>query len=91
MLYDEVKCEYIFHRYARKLFVKGFKKDLEDDDLYDVIKQCKSRKWGDRIEQAYNSKGTHSKYSTIKIIWEIFGLRYIGLGFINLLWTLVSK
>lgn len=81
----------LFFRYTRKLFAKGFKKDLEDDDLFEVIKQCNSKRWGDKMERAYKSEETKTKPSTIRVLWGIFGIRYIGLGLINLLWTLVSR
>lgn len=78
-------------RYSRKLFVKGFKKDLEDDDLYEVIKPCKSKRWGDKMEHAYKAQEAKTNPSTVRVLWDIFGLRYIGLGLINLFWTLISK
>lgn len=78
-------------RYTRKLFLKGFKKDLEDDDLYDVIKGCKSKRWGDKMEHAYKAHENKEKLSTLRILWSIFGLRYVGLGLIHLLWTLISR
>lgn len=81
---------YFVFRYTRKLFFKGFKKDLEEDDLYEVTKQCKSKRWGDKMEHAYKMQGKE-KPSTVRILWSIFGLRYIGLGLINLFWTLISK
>ncbi|CAG9817751.1 unnamed protein product [Phaedon cochleariae] len=35
--------------YTRRLFFRGFIQDLEEDDIYEVIKTCKSKNCGDSI------------------------------------------
>ncbi|CAG9831833.1 unnamed protein product [Diabrotica balteata] len=74
--------------YTGKLFTRGFKQDLEDDDLYDVIKKCRSKKCTDKLEHQYNSrsktKDSEKKVSIFKIIWHMYGLRYILLGLFHM-------
>ncbi|KAG5862753.1 hypothetical protein JTB14_008154 [Gonioctena quinquepunctata] len=77
--------------YTRGVLTRGFKKDLEDDDLCDVIKACKSQKCADKLEHAFQAEGRRSKPSTYRIIWNCYGIKYIGLGVISLMMRLLTE
>uniref|UniRef100_A0A0U9HY72 Putative ABCC protein n=1 Tax=Chrysomela populi TaxID=154003 RepID=A0A0U9HY72_CHRPP len=78
--------------YTRKLFRSGFKKDLEDDDLYEVIKQCRSKKCADHLEAAFKAEGhKRSHASVFRVIWNCYGIRYLILGVCNLSWKLIHS
>ncbi|CAH1100451.1 unnamed protein product [Psylliodes chrysocephalus] len=78
----------IFFGYTCPLFVRGFRKELEDDDLYDVIGKCRSKKCADRLEHAYFSKvkikEPGKKVSILRIIWNLYGLQYVALGLFHM-------
>ncbi|XP_074030611.1 ATP-binding cassette subfamily C member 4 [Leptinotarsa decemlineata] len=76
--------------YTRKIFTSGFKKDLEDDDLYDIIRNCKSRKCADKLEHSLKHETRRSKPSTYRALWNCYGIKYICLGIISLLMHLVG-
>ncbi|XP_074030609.1 ATP-binding cassette subfamily C member 4 [Leptinotarsa decemlineata] len=75
--------------YTRKIFSSGFKKDLEDDDLYNVTRDCKSRKCADKLEHSLKNEQRRSKPSTYRAMWHTYGIKYISLGIINLIMHLV--
>nr|XP_023023881.1 multidrug resistance-associated protein 4-like [Leptinotarsa decemlineata] len=75
--------------YTRKIFSSGFKKDLEDDDLYNVTRDCKSRKCADKLEHSLKNEQRRSKPSTYRAMWHTYGIKYISLGLINLIMHLV--
>ncbi|CAG9817571.1 unnamed protein product [Phaedon cochleariae] len=78
--------------YTRKLFKAGFRKDLEDDDLYEVIKQCQSKKCADKLESAFKAEGNkNSNTSVFRVIWNCYGIRYLILGLCNLSWKLIHS
>nr|CAH7736267.1 unnamed protein product [Callosobruchus chinensis] len=78
----------IIFGYTGTLFAKGFKKDLEDDDLYEVVKCCQSKRCADRLEHAYKAGGKRKRRNVYKIMWDTYGIRYIILGIFNLIWKL---
>lgn len=76
----------LFLRYTIPLFRKGFKKDLEEDDLYEVIKTCRSKDLGDKLELQYEiDKKHHKKPSLVRALWGVFGKTYIWLGIAQLI------
>ncbi|XP_056648204.1 ATP-binding cassette sub-family C member 4-like [Diorhabda sublineata] len=78
--------------YSGKIFAKGFKKDLEDDDLYQVIEKCRSQTCTDQLEDRYFSRDSTqpgTKASIFKVILKLYGFRYFGLGLIHMTWRLL--
>ncbi|KAL7034207.1 hypothetical protein ACKWTF_007899 [Chironomus riparius] len=71
------------------LFKKGYKKDLEVEDLYKPLKCDESEKLGDRLEKNWNrqiNKSNSKRPSLIKAITKTFWREYLVLGvyeFIN--------
>ncbi|KAJ8927841.1 hypothetical protein NQ314_019643 [Rhamnusium bicolor] len=77
--------------YTGKLFTKAFKKDLEEDDLYEVIKSCRSKKCGDKLEKQFNIERQKEKPSTVRLIWKCYGTTYLFLGSLHLCFRLVNS
>lgn len=76
----------LFSRYTIPLFKRGFKKDLEEDDLYEVIKTCRSKDLGDKLELQYEiDKKHHKNPSLVRALWGVFGKTYIWLGIAQLI------
>jgi ATP-binding cassette subfamily C (CFTR/MRP) protein 4 len=68
-------------RYALKLFKKGFKKDLEVTDLYEVLPDYRSKKLGDSLEDQWeNQKAVRQNLSVSRLLWTCYGPSYILLG-----------
>ncbi|XP_060522778.1 ATP-binding cassette sub-family C member 4-like [Cylas formicarius] len=66
------------------LFKKAIQRNLQENDIYEVIKPCSSKKNGDRFERKWREKWEKKNYSLIQLLWECFGLRYIMFGAIHL-------
>lgn len=68
------------------MFKKAYKNDLEEEDLYEVITKCASKRCGNRLEQKYVYERKNGSVSITKLLWKCFGLRYFFYGFIELVW-----
>ncbi|XP_030745870.1 probable multidrug resistance-associated protein lethal(2)03659 [Sitophilus oryzae] len=77
--------------YTRGLFKRSWKKDLEEDDLYDVVRSCEAKKNGDKFEKEWRGHVSKGKTSILPVMWRCFGWQYIFLGALNLSWKLVSS
>ncbi|KAJ8923375.1 hypothetical protein NQ315_001933 [Exocentrus adspersus] len=77
--------------YTGKLFSKAYKKDLEDDDIYEIIKSLRTENCGNRLEKYFNEEQERKRPSTARLLWKCYGLRYIGLGMIHLCFRLVNS
>ncbi|XP_056631141.1 ATP-binding cassette sub-family C member 4-like [Diorhabda sublineata] len=78
--------------YTKSLFTRGYKKDLEDDDLYEVIETCRSKKCADELESAYHAdRKRKGKPSIFRVLWNCFGMSYLILGLFNLAWKLLTS
>ncbi|XP_072380947.1 ATP-binding cassette subfamily C member 4-like [Diabrotica undecimpunctata] len=81
--------------YTGKIFARGFKRDLEDDDLYEVIKKCRSQQCTDKLENAYNNEAATTKpgkkVSVLRILWKLYGFKYFALGIIHMTWRLLTS
>ncbi|XP_031342947.1 probable multidrug resistance-associated protein lethal(2)03659 [Photinus pyralis] len=71
---------HLFIGYIYKTIGKGVRKDLEDSDVYEVIRGCESKTLGDRLEKEWRKEVSKKKPSLLKAILRIHGLMYICLG-----------
>ncbi|KAH1021181.1 hypothetical protein HUJ04_010728 [Dendroctonus ponderosae] len=69
----------------------SLKKDLEEDDIYEVIETCEAKKNGDEFEKIWRKRRESGKSSLIPVLWKCFGWQYLFLGVINLTWKLVNS
>ncbi|KAI2474002.1 probable multidrug resistance-associated protein lethal(2)03659 [Diabrotica virgifera virgifera] len=78
--------------YTKELFHKGFKNDLEEKDLYEIIKECNSKTCGDKLEKqwAIDNEEQSSK-SIYKVLWHRFGWRYLLIGTVDLCYKVFTS
>ncbi|CAH1982547.1 unnamed protein product [Acanthoscelides obtectus] len=60
--------------YTLGLFRKGLKKDLEEDNLYEVLNDCRSKQCGDKAERRWNKK-----QNILMLLFKNFGWQYISI------------
>ncbi|XP_050310275.1 probable multidrug resistance-associated protein lethal(2)03659 [Anthonomus grandis grandis] len=75
--------------YTGPLFTRSLKKDLEEDDVYDVIKPCQAKKNGDKFERVWRTRREQGKTALFPVLWTVFGWNYLLLGLTNLIWKLL--
>ncbi|EFA04142.2 ATP-binding cassette sub-family C member 4 [Tribolium castaneum] len=81
----------IFFIYAIKLFKKGFTRDLEESDLYDVLSDYKSKKLGDQLELEWEKQKKRRKnLSIVRLLLSCYGFPYLLLGFMQLFINVVE-
>ncbi|KAJ9591425.1 hypothetical protein L9F63_002031, partial [Diploptera punctata] len=71
--------------WTRELFKKGYRKDLEVDDLYDVLEEDRSDLLGNTLERVWNqelklAKKRKKKPSFLKVLVKCFGPKAMFLG-----------
>lgn len=75
----------LFFRYTQELFKKGYSKDLEDEDIYEVIRSCSSQRCGNKLEKQWAYENEQDTPASIyKLMLHRYGLRYIFLGCVDL-------
>lgn len=74
------------------MFKKGYNKDLEDEDIYEVITCCNSHRCGDNLEKqwAFENKQDNSP-SIYNLMWNRYGFRYIFVGFVDLVVKVLNR
>ncbi|XP_015835557.1 probable multidrug resistance-associated protein lethal(2)03659 [Tribolium castaneum] len=71
----------VFFCWALPLFVKGFKKDLSEEDLYGPLKAHDSKRLGDLLEAAWiKEESTRRNPSFWRAIIKVFGREFGLLG-----------
>ncbi|EFA04139.1 probable multidrug resistance-associated protein lethal(2)03659 [Tribolium castaneum] len=72
--------------YTLKLFRKGYKNDLEEDDLYEVLKSYRSKELGDQLEAEWEKQKKQGKNNSIvRLLWACYGWQYFLLGLVQLI------
>ncbi|CAH1108768.1 unnamed protein product [Psylliodes chrysocephalus] len=82
--------------YIGDILKKGFKKDLEEDDLYEVIRCCNSTRCGGKLEKCWDKEKERKQnkgkpLSISKILWKRWGKRYILFGFTEFTWQSINN
>ncbi|RZC36351.1 multidrug resistance-associated protein, partial [Asbolus verrucosus] len=78
--------------WALPLFVKGFKKDLTEDDLYGPLKVHESRRLGDKLEEAWKKQENSSRNPSLwKALTVVFGKEIAKYGLVLALLEFVVK
>lgn len=65
------------------MYYNGFKKDLQNKDIYKVMDRCKSVTLGDRLEQSWNEEVKKKRASLIWTLTKVFGKEYAIYGLIH--------
>lgn len=70
--------------------MKKFKNQHRDEDLYQPLKEHKSKELGDKLEQAwFNEEQSNKNPSFWKILVKLFGLEFVAYGSLLLLINLL--
>ncbi|CAG9767407.1 unnamed protein product [Ceutorhynchus assimilis] len=78
--------------YTGGLFSKSFKRDLQEDDIYEVVQSCKSETTSNRFERSWRKQlKQHGKCSLRKLLWTNFGVKFAILGLIQLTWKMTTS
>ncbi|RZB38623.1 ABC membrane domain containing protein, partial [Asbolus verrucosus] len=71
--------------YTLKLFRKGYKQDLEEEDLYEVLSNYRSKDLGDQLEREWEKqKRKGQRNSIFRVLWACYGWEYLILGLAQL-------
>lgn len=63
-------------------FIKGYKRGLDDNDLYGALKDHESRGLGTKLENAWVEENERDEPSLSRAIWKVFGKQICFYGFI---------
>ncbi|XP_044266488.1 probable multidrug resistance-associated protein lethal(2)03659 [Tribolium madens] len=67
--------------YTVKLFRKGAKRELEEEDLYEVLPKYKSDRLGDEFEREWEKqKSKRDRNSILRLLWACYGKEIFFLG-----------
>ncbi|XP_063915980.1 probable multidrug resistance-associated protein lethal(2)03659 isoform X1 [Zophobas morio] len=66
--------------YTRELFIKGFNRELEQEDLYEVLPEFDTNSLGDRITHEWTLHKHRKNDAMFSIFWKMFGKHYLLLG-----------
>ncbi|EFA03657.2 probable multidrug resistance-associated protein lethal(2)03659 [Tribolium castaneum] len=82
----------LFFCWPLPLFVKGFRKDLTEDDLYGTLKAHKSNLLGDKLEKKWiKETNNHRNPSLWRVLFQVYGLETILYGVVLLIQELIVK
>ncbi|KAF5303208.1 hypothetical protein FQA39_LY10121 [Lamprigera yunnana] len=62
---------------------KGFKKELEENDIYEIMPDFSADKLGNQFEALWIQEQEKSKSKLVSCFFKIFGLRYLVIGIIH--------
>ncbi|CAG9825248.1 unnamed protein product [Phaedon cochleariae] len=79
--------------YTGSLFKRGYKKgDLDEDDLYEVISRCNSKKCGDKVEKLWESyQERNIQPSIYRLMWSGYAKRYLLWGCVEVIWKIIKS
>ncbi|CAG9826304.1 unnamed protein product [Diabrotica balteata] len=72
--------------YTGSLFRQALKNDLEESNVYDVLKNLKSKTSGDLLEEQWAEESKRARPSMARLMWKRWGWKYIFIGCIDLTW-----
>lgn len=72
--------------FTRDMFRKANKKDLDENDVYDILTEMKSSKLGDKLERQWLIDKTNNENPTVlSLLYKCYGLNYLFWGIIQLM------
>ncbi|KAJ8983678.1 hypothetical protein NQ317_003466 [Molorchus minor] len=85
-------CTNIFFCWMLPLFVKGFKKELNEDDMYGAMEAHESNKLGSKLEASWSYEIAHKKNPSLwRALLRVFKFDYAVVVFTLLLLEFVLK
>lgn len=70
-------CTRVGFCWTLPFFIKGCRKDLDEDDLYDALDEHKSNKLGNKLETEWQKELTKEDPKFWKALWRSFGMEYV--------------
>ncbi|KAJ3652708.1 hypothetical protein Zmor_018650 [Zophobas morio] len=67
----------LFFLYTKNTFIKGYRTDLTQNDIYEVLPEHKSKTLGDKLEKEWKAQMDENKTSIPKLLWKCFGRQYL--------------
>lgn len=65
-----------------KLFYIGYKRDLNDADLYECLREDRSEKIHCLFKRLWKEEQTHTNASILRVIWHAYGTTILSLAFL---------
>ncbi|KAI4464939.1 atp-binding cassette sub-family c [Holotrichia oblita] len=78
-------------RWFMPTFIKGFRKTLDEEDLFETLHEQRSSYLGDLLEEAWEVEKCKPHPSLWKALWKVFGLNFITLGLLATCVELIFK
>ncbi|KAJ3652875.1 hypothetical protein Zmor_018804 [Zophobas morio] len=62
--------------YTAKLFLKGYKKELTETDIYEVLPSYESKQLGQKLEKEWTKQAAKNRNSLPHLLFKCFGKQY---------------
>lgn len=72
----------LFFCWTIPTFIKGYKRDLDENDIYGSLKDHDSHRLGIKLEDAWLQENKSDKPSLTRAIWRVFGKEICFYGFV---------
>ncbi|XP_063924495.1 cystic fibrosis transmembrane conductance regulator-like [Zophobas morio] len=66
----------LFFTYTAKLFLKGYKKELNETDIYEVLPSYESKQLGQKLEKEWTKQAAKNRNSLPHLLFKCFGKQY---------------
>ncbi|XP_072376851.1 ATP-binding cassette subfamily C member 4-like isoform X2 [Diabrotica undecimpunctata] len=78
--------------YSWDLIKRAYQHGLSEDDLYEVVKNCRSKFLGKKLEKDYiKQQQKKNPKSVFLILWKLFGLKYFLVGCFDLCFRIAKS
>ncbi|KAJ3652676.1 hypothetical protein Zmor_018620 [Zophobas morio] len=67
----------VFFLYTKDIFVKGYRTELTQNDIYEVLPEHKSKTLGDKLENEWKRQIDENRTSIPRLLWKCFGRQYL--------------
>ncbi|KAK9869796.1 hypothetical protein WA026_003528 [Henosepilachna vigintioctopunctata] len=81
----------LFFFWTLPLFIKGSKRDLTEDDLYEPLRVHKSHQLGKKLERAWMKQLKRKRKSLIRALWSVFKMEICGYILLNFFLVFTPK
>lgn len=80
------------YSWAFPIFYKGFRKQLNEDDLYETLHGHESTILGNRLEEAWREEEDDYKNPSLwRALWKVFGNELLGYGIVLFFYEVLMK
>lgn len=76
----------IIFSFTYNIFKKGIRKELNEEDVYEMLKDYRAKKLGDKLEREWDKEVKRNKDpSVFRMMLRCFGKTYVMYGFLQLI------